>query len=101
MDQDGLLAYMLPTEIDVVITDHLLLLDDLDGLNPGAATDAEVEMQNYALARLRSFVESGIVTARHVNILSRLTIDQNVFPGDDESLRIADLDCDGEDFVDD
>ena len=92
-DQEAVLAFVLPQEVEVLITEHLRLLGDLGGFQPGTASVIELEIRAYALARLQSFVESGIVSERRVNILSRFILGEDVFPtaADDECLELADL----------
>jgi len=98
--QEAVLAWVLPVELDFLIIESLRLLGDIGGLSVCAVNSTEQNIRNHALARIRSFVDSGIVTERHVNILSRLMLREDIYPDDEDSLRIAELDFDAENFVD-
>lgn len=102
MDEETLLAFVLPAEVQMIVTGHLLLLRDLDSFSPGNATTTEIELRSHALARLRGFVEAGFVRQRKVDLMARFILGEDVFPDDDEdNLRLADLDVylDGDDCL--
>ena len=82
---------MLPAEVDVLITEHLLLLGDLGGFQANTANATEIELRSFALADFRVSWSPGVVSVRQVNIMSRFIIGEDVFPTGDECFELADL----------
>jgi hypothetical protein len=95
IDQAEIPAYMLPVEIDYIVNLHLFLLCDLSAFDPANEIDSEIEIRAYALARLHRFLESGLISAEKLNILSRLILHGDLFPCEDEDiLHLTDLSFD-------
>ncbi len=94
-NQEEILAYLLPVEIDFIINLHLLLLRDLGTFDPVKMIDSEIEIRAYAIARLQGFIESGFISVEKMNILSRLIVHEDLFPSEGESaLYLSDLNFD-------
>ncbi len=88
---------MLPQEIDLVITEYLLLLRDLSEFDSDAMPDTAIKMRASAIARLQGFMESGLIGIDKMNTMSRLILGDNLFPTDEESpLYLWDLTFDQE-----